>query len=201
MRIKLPQPLPIDYPLGKAVIKRRSRRRWLNKPIELDKIATILWATQGITDPGRGFRAVPSAGATYPLELYLVAENVTGLDKGVYHYIPWDHELSLVRKGSYSIELEKACLGQEWVGSAPANIVIAAVFERTTRFYGRRGIGYVYMEVGHAGQNIYLVAEALGLGTVAVGAFIDEEVSKIIGLHKDEQPLYIMPIGYPLGVR
>ena len=198
MRIKLPPPIRTDYPLYKAILKRRSRRSWKDKPVELEKISTILWAAQGITEPRRGFRAVPSAGATFPLETYLVVKSVLGLEPGVYQYIPYAHELKQLRKGDYSRELEIACLGQSWVGSAAANIVLTAVFERTTSYYGKRGIGYVYIEVGHAGQNIYLMAEALDLGTVAIGAFYDDEVAKIVGIdNRRERPLYVMPIGYP----
>ena len=91
----------------------------------------------------------------------------------------------------------EASLGQYWVGSAPVNMVIAADYGRTTRFYGDRGYRYVHMEVGHAGQNIYLQAEALGLGTVAIGAFYDNRVREILDLAKKLTPLYIMPIGYP----
>lgn len=196
-KISLPKPMHMDEPLSSVIARRRSRRRWTSKPVELEKIATILWAAQGVVDRGYGFRTVPSAGATYPLELYLVASNITGLDKGIYHYLPYEHSLELVKAGDYSRELENACLGQSWVGSAPANIVITALFHRTTRYYGKRGFMYVYIEVGHAGQNIYLAAEALGLGTVAIGAFYDDRVAGILGLSSDEKPLYVMPIGYP----
>ncbi len=196
MRIRLPPPIEINYPLYKAILRRRSRRSWVDRPVELEKIATILWAAQGITEPRKGFRSAPSAGATYPLETYLVSRRVAGLEPGVYHYLPHTHELELLRRGDYSRDLERACLDQPWVGGAAANIVLTAVFERTTSYYGRRGIGYVYMEAGHAGQNIYLVAEALGLGTVAIGAFYDEEVAGVLGLSGGEKPLYIFPIGY-----
>ncbi len=198
MKIKLPPPIETNYPLYQAVLKRRSHRSWINRAVELEKISTILWAAQGITEPRRRFRAAPSAGATFPLETYLVVRNVLGLGQGIYHYIPYNHELELLKKGDYSRELEIACLGQSWVGSAAANIVLTAVFERTTSYYGRRGIGYVYIEVGHAGQNIYLMAEALSLGTVAIGAFHDEDVARVIGIDINrERPLYVMPIGYP----
>ena len=198
MKIRLPPPIETSYPLYQVILKRRSRRSWTDRAVELEKISTILWAAQGITEHRKGFRAAPSAGATFPLETYLVVRNVLGLEHGIYHYIPYSHELELLKKGDYSKELEMACLGQSWVGSAAANIVLTAVFERTTSYYGRRGIGYVYIEVGHAGQNIYLMAEALDLGTVAIGAFYDEEVARIIGVDINrERPLYVMPIGYP----
>ncbi len=196
--ILLPQPIPMEEPLSSVIARRRSRRKWAKKPVELEKLATILWAVQGITDKRHEFRAVPSAGATYPLEVYVVVENVTGLDKAIYHYNPYNHSLEVVKTGSYGASLEKACLGQEWVGRAPFNIVLTAVFFRTTRYYGERGVMYVYLEAGHAGQNIYLAAEALGLGTVAIGAFYDEMVSEILGLTGSEKPVYIFPVGYPV---
>ncbi len=194
--IALPPPLELDYPLGRAIAKRRSRRSWLRKPVELEKVSTLLWAAQGVTSR-EGFRASPSAGATYPLELYLVACDVAGLEPGIYHYSPREHSLRIVVKGSLCRELGRACLNQEWVSTAPLNIVIAAVFERTTGYYGRRGVGYVYIEVGHAAQNIYLVSEAMNLGTVAVGAFYDDEVAKVVNLSHGEKPLYVLPAGYP----
>ncbi len=148
-------------------------------------------------------RAAPSAGATYPLEVYAVVKNggVEGLDAGVYHYQPEDHSLGLLRNGDLSEELASACLGQGWVREAPLNIVITAVYARTTRRYGTRGERYVHMEVGHVGQNIYLQATAMGLGTVAVGAFYDDEVRKVLGVSEEERPLYVMPVGISVRKR
>ena len=147
-----------------------------------------------------GFRASPSAGATYPLEIYVVVGNngVKGLAPGVYRYQPHSHSLVLVKKGDVREELYSACLNQEWIRDAPVVLVIAADYERTTRVYGERGIRYVHMEVGHVGQNIYLEATALGLGTVAVGAFYDDEVRVIIGAPENHHPLYVMPVGVPV---
>jgi len=186
--------------LEEAIYVRRSRRSWKKDvKIPLRHIAQILWAAQGITNWEEGFRAAPSAGATYPLELYVVVKKggVEGLDRGVYHYDPYKHCLVKTLDMDVTYELMEASLGQYWVGTAPVNLVIAAEYARTTRFYGDRGYRYVHMEVGHVGQNVYLQAEALGLGTVAIGAFYDNEVRKILGLSRNLAPLYIMPIGYP----
>jgi len=199
--IQLPQPrYQSEVSLEEAILKRRSRREWSSKPLALTAVSQILWAAQGITDPSRGFRAAPSAGATYPLEIYVVVKSggVENLEAGIYHYIPSHHMLKLVKKGDYSDELESAALGQRWVSSAPVNFVIMAAYERTTRIYGERGYRYVHIEVGHVGQNIYLQAVALDLGTVAVGAFYDQQVSEIIGV-TNLHPLYIMPVGHPGG--
>ncbi len=163
-------------------------------------MAQLAWAAQGITDKRYGFRTAPSAGATYPLEIYIVVKEngVAGLSEGVYHYLPREHELEVVKRGDYSRELMSACLDQEWVREAAINIVITAIYERTTDRYGERGkIRYVHMEVGHVGQNIYLQCVSLGLGCVVIGAFYDEEVKKILGVN--EEPLYVIPVGVKKG--
>lgn len=187
-----------------SIAYRRSIREYRDEPLTIEQLSQILWATYGVTDPSREFKSVPSAGATYPLEIYVVVktnsvklENGSYLEPGVYRYDWRKHVLIIVKKGDYSRELMRAALNQEWVSDASVNIVIAAVFERTTRRYGERGIRYVYMEVGHAGQNIYLEATALGLGCVVIGAFYDDDVSRVVGLSSDEKPMYIVPIGIP----
>jgi len=182
-----------------ALAYRRSIREYRKEPLTLFQLSQILWAAQGISETKWGFRTCPSAGATYPLEVYVVVgENgVIGLDAGVYHYDPHSHTLRLIKKGDYKEELYKAGLNQPWILNAPVNLVIAAEYERTTRRYGERGIRYVHMEVGHAGQNVYLEATALGLGTVVIGAFYDDQVREIVGAPKNQHPLYIIPIGVP----
>jgi SagB-type dehydrogenase family enzyme len=119
------------------------------------------------------------------------------LPAGSYKYNKRDHSIELIKSGNFREELTEAALHQEWVRKAPVNVVINSVYERTTRRYGDRGNRYVHIEDGHAGQNICLMAAALGLGTVAVGAFDDERVRKIIGAEKEEHPLYIMPVAIP----
>ena len=198
-RIKLPEP---SYESGvsieKAILLRRSRREYRDEPITLRQLSQLLWAAQGITESRYGFRTVPSAGATYPLEVYVVVKSggVKGLEAGIYHYLPKTHEIELVKLGDYSRELMKASLDQEWVGAAPINLVINAVYERTTRHYGDRGVRYVHMEVGHLGQNIYLQCISLGLACVVVGAFYDEEVKRIVG--GVGEPLYVIPVAVPV---
>lgn len=182
-----------------AIWLRRSIREFEDKPLTIDQLSQILWAAQGISYPPDEFRTAPSAGATYPLEVYVViGENgVEGLKAGIYHYLPKRHAIELRIEGDFRERLYRACLFQSWVLKAPVNIVITAVYRRTTRIYGERGIRYVHFEVGHVGQNIYLQATALGLGTVAIGAFYDEEIKKILRIEKDEEPLYVFPIGVP----
>ena len=182
-----------------AIARRRSIRSYTDEPLSLQDISQLVWSAQGITDPGRRFRAAPSAGATYPLEVYVVVgtNGVTGLAEGVYHYDPIEHQLENVLRGDLRSSLANAALGQGWVREAPVNIVIAAVYERTTGRYGDRGIRYVHMEAGHVGQNLYLQAVARGLGMVVVGAFHDDQVQALLQLPEDQKPLYIIPIGHP----
>jgi SagB-type dehydrogenase family enzyme len=195
-RIKLPEPrYDSETSIEKALNKRRSIREYKNEPLTLTEVSQLLWAAQGITDSERGFRTAPSAGALYPLEVYIVIGNVEGVTKGVYKYEPHEHELVKVRNGDTRDELTAAALGQTCVGGGSIIIVFSAVYERTTQKYEDRGIRYVHMEVGHAAQNVYLQAVALNLGTVTIGAFKDDEVRKILNMPDEEHVFYIMPVG------
>ena len=142
---------------------------------------------------------MPSAGATYPLEIFVVCgrNGVEEIDAGIYHYDIDSHSLTLHYEGDIRLALAGAALGEEGIYEAPVDIVICAIFERTTLDYGGRGERYVHMEVGHAGQDIYLQATALGLATFAIGAFNDEQVREVLRLDKQYKPLYIMPVGKP----
>ena len=194
--IQLPEPrYEGEMSVEEAIARRRSIRYYRDEPLTLDQVSQLLWAAQGITEKKRKFRASPSAGATYPFEIYVVVGNVQGLKPGVYHYNPFNHTLELIKEGDYRKELQKAALNQEWVGKAAIDIVLVAFYERTTKYYGERGYQYVHIEAGHIGQNIYLQATALNLGTVAVGAFYDKEVAKVV--ETDGTPLYIFPVGVP----
>ncbi len=178
-----------------ALSERRSVREYRDEALSLQEISQILWAAQGITAPQFGGRTAPSAGATYPLEVYLVVRKAQGVGPGVYRYLPQDHKLMEILEDDVSGQLARAALGQTFVSEAPVNLIFSAVFERTTTRYGERGIQYVYMEVGHAAQNVYLQAQSLGLGTVVAGAFDDRRVKDILNLAEEEVPLYIMPVG------
>lgn len=193
--IKLPEPKTDgSVSVEKALSQRRSRRNLLEEKIRLEDLSQILWAAQGITK-GEKFRTAPSAGALYPMEIYVVVGNVENIKAGIYKYKPYDNELVKILYGDVRKDLFKACLWQNFIEKTPLTIIIAAVYERVTKKYGERGKMYVHMEAGHIGQNIYLQCESLKLGTVAVGAFLDEEVKKILRLEKEETPLYIFPIG------
>jgi len=192
--IILPQPQKSsNTSIEESLLKRRSIREYKDEPLTITEISQILWAAQGITAPESGSRTAPSAGALYPLEVYLIVRKVENFEPAVYKYLPKDHKLNKILKSDISGELIK--VAQDFVSQAPAILVFSGVFERTTQKYGERGIRYVYMEAGHAAQNVYLQAQSLGLGTVTVGAFSDEEFKKILNLPEEETPLYIMPIG------
>jgi len=193
--IKLPEPsFDGELSVEKALRTRRSAREYRAEPLTLVEVSQLLWAAQGVTD-ATGLRAAPSAGALYPLEIYLVAGNVTGLPPAVYRYVPGAHTVSPVADGDRRVALSRAALEQEFIAVAPAALVFCAVSRRTTAKYRERGIRYVHMEVGHAAQNVYLQAASLRLGTVVVGAFRDEQVGEVIAAASGEEPLYIMPVG------
>ncbi len=177
-----------------ALLERRSIRNYKDEALTLAEVSQLLWAAQGITHPA-GYRTAPSAGALYPLEVYVVAGNVVGLPAGIYKYRPQGHELEKVAGGDVRADLCAAALDQEFVEDGAAVLVFAAVYERTTLKYGERGVRYVHMEVGHAAQNVYLQAVSLGLGTVVVGAFDDGEVERLLQMQDDERAVCIMPVG------
>jgi len=178
-----------------ALANRRSHRNFREDAISADQLLQILWAAYGITSPG-GLRTTPSAGALYPLEIYAVVGNTEGIEPGVYRYIADGHTLVRTVDSDVRRKLCEAALNQKMVAKAPASVFFSTVFSRMTKQYGERGVQYVYVEVGHAAQNVYLQAEALGLGTCAIGAFTDSVVKKILNLPAKEEPLYLMPIGY-----
>lgn len=188
-----------EVSLEEAIFKRRSIRSYRDEPLTLEEVSQLLWSAGGKTIDGitGATRAYPSAGGIYPLEIYLVAGSVRGLTKGIYRYRWQDHTIILVKEGDFRKQLMWAALGQRMIANAPVSLVFTAVYSRTTRRYGKRGkTRYVPMDMGGAGQNVHLQAEALGLGTVIIGAFRDGAVKEILGVEKEE-PLYIMPVGKP----
>ena len=193
--IELPGPkFDGSVPLEKTLAQRRSIRSYQSIPLTLDEIGQLLWAAQGISSP-RGYRTAPSAGATYPLEIYVSAARVDALPPGVYRYRPHEHDLVAVIDGSRQNELTRAALNQGAIRKAPAVFILTAKYARTTGRYGERGIRYVHMEAGHAAQNLCLQAVARGIGAVVIGAFRDREVQAVLGLEAEETPLYVIPVG------
>jgi|GEM_PF-191858 SagB-type dehydrogenase family enzyme len=201
--VKLPAPEQKgSVSVEEALAGRRSVRQYSGTPLTLKETGQVLWAAYGITRPEPdvpfmrgGMRTAPSAGALYPLDIYLFAGDVTDLPAGIYYYNSPTHELWLLTEGDQRPKLYEAAM-QPWVKEAPASLVFSAVFERTTKKYGPRGRErYVCMDLGHSGENVYLQCGALGLATVAIGAFSDAEVRFATGMTRQEEPLYIMPVG------
>jgi len=189
--LNLPAPrLKGNVSVEETILKRRSVRSFSKTKLTKEEISQLVWAGQGITESSTGHRASPSAGATYPLELYVMNKD------GLYHYEPRGHKLKLMRPGDLRSSLSRAAYGQRFIAQAPVDIVITAVYQRTARRYRERAIRYVHIEVGHVAENIHLQAVALGLGSVPVGAFVDEQVKRVLSLPKEEVPLYIIPVGH-----
>jgi SagB-type dehydrogenase family enzyme len=175
--------------LEQAIESRRSRRDFLPEPLSLEQIGQLAWAAQGQV-PGVRYRTAPSAGATYPLELFIVSAD------GLFHYLPGKHALEQLSRPDLRGKLCSAAWRQDFICAAPLTMVFTAEFSRTTGHYGKRGIRYVYMEAGHAAQNVHLQAESLGIGSVAAGAFDDAAVSRVLSLPDNLEPVYMVTTGY-----
>ena len=192
-QIRLPSVETVgEISLEEVIAKRRSERSFLNKDLDLKQIGQLLWAAQGITGKvgGYSFRSAPSAGALYPMELFVFTS------RGVFHYVPQGHYLKVTSKKDLRAALTSAALGQDAVKHAPISIVITAIYQRVTQKYGERGMQYVHIEAGHIAQNIHLQAVALNLSSVPIGAFKNEAIKKVLGEPAHYEPLYIIPVGY-----
>jgi len=193
-----------DVSVEKAMAKRRSHRNFQNREITAEQLSQILWAAYGITEPmpnypflRGGFRTAPSAGALYPFEIYVAVGKVKEIEAGVYKYVSQDHKIIRTIDKDIRDELCTAALGQDMIREAPVTVIYSAIFSRMTSKYGDRGRErYVCMDLGHSAQNIYLQAEALHLGTCAIGAFVDSKISQTLQLSTNEEPLYLMPVGH-----
>ncbi len=189
--VELPRPDTTgEQPLESVIAARRSVRAFTAETLSLAQVGQLLWAAQGVTDPA-GLRAAPSAGALYPLELYVI------LPEGLYHYRPAEHHMARLADEDLRETVWEAGLRQDALQQAPAIFVFAAVYERTAARYGDRAERYVHMEAGHAAQNLALQAVALGLGSVPIGAMQDEQVQARLDLPADHAPLYLIPVGHP----
>lgn len=190
--VTLPNPVKDgEMSLEAALQSRSTIREFSVEPLAMEVVSQLLWSAQGLTHDGHR-RTAPSAGATYPLELYLVSGD------GIYQHVPSDHTLLHTMKGDHRRDLHDASLEQEFILEAPVTLLFTAVFARTEQRYGStRSPRYIHMEVGHAAQNVLLQAVALDLGAVPIGAFEDERVSQVLGLPADHVPLYMISIGHP----
>ncbi len=188
-QIELPRPkLKGNLTVEEAIARRRSVRSYTSESLSLEQIAQLLWAAAGLTS-NHGQRAAPSAGARYPLEVYLACE------QGLFHYEVPTHSLIKTKAGEIRPALATAAHGQTFVAEAAISVVFTAIYERTTSRYRERGIRYVHIDVGHAAENVHLQAEALGLSSVPVGAFDDEAVAEVLGLSEEQKPVYLVPVG------
>ncbi|MGB9720003.1 MAG: SagB/ThcOx family dehydrogenase [bacterium] len=187
--IDLPEPQFTNASLENCIQRRRSIRNFQNKELAIEQISNLLWSAQGITDSVMEFRAVPSAGATYPLEIFLAKKD------GLFRYIVDGHKLKKEQDVDLRRDIARAALNQMFIADAGVVIIITAVYKRTAWRYGEKAYRYINNEVGHCAQNIHLEAVALGLGSVPIGAFNDEKIKKLLKL-EEEEPLYIVPVGY-----
>ncbi len=196
-QIALPDPRGYQgLNLEEAIETRRSVRDYSTGPISLGELSRLLYAAQGITESRRGFRAAPSAGALYPIELYAVVHNVTVLEPGIYHYAVREHGLELLQTGDFRTAIMQAGLWQDFLAQANVCFVLSAIFQRTRWRYRERAYRYVLLEAGHIGQNLYLAATSMGLGACAVGAFLDDDMNDLLGLDgKEEAVLYVVTVG------
>ena len=177
--------------LEEALARRGSVREFTREVLTERELSQLLWAAQGITH-AEGLRTAPSAGALYPLEIYVASAG------GFYHYEARPHQLARLSDRDLRAAMRRAALDQEAITQAPAVFVIAAVYELISREYGAaRTPRYVHMEVGHAAQSLLLEAVALALGGVPIGAFEDEALQKALALPVDQRPLYLVPVGHP----
>ncbi|HWS72735.1 MAG TPA: SagB/ThcOx family dehydrogenase [Thermoanaerobaculia bacterium] len=203
-RIALPgADLELPLPLGLALAGRRSRREFAPAALPQELLGRLLFASAAVTGTvtyegfTSGARTYPSGGALYPLEIYPVLQQVEGIADGIYHYDPWNHELEEVRAGNFHQQFAAMTIGQGMLAGANAVFFITAVFERSMWKYGQRGYRYTWIEAGHLGQNLYLVAGALGLAPVALGGFYDGEANALLDLAPNEQTIYAMCAGVP----
>jgi len=197
-KIKLPLPQKRGgAPLWDVIKKRRSIRKYKDKKMNIRELSQLLWATQGITERNREFRATPSAGGLYPIVTYVVVNNVETIDAGLYHYDVKKHELQLVDEGDKREPVTRAALDQRMAYNAPVVFVWSSIFQRSVWKYSERAHRYVYMDVGHIGQSMVTAATALGLGSCLIGALYDEEANELIGVDGEkESVIYMCTVGY-----
>jgi len=189
-------PYPSGLSVEEAIARRRSIRDFSSRPMSLEQLSQLLFSASGITEVRHSFRAAPSAGALYPIELYPIVNNVAELERGIYHYVVREHQLELVRQGDFRQEATRHALGQEMVGEASLALAMTAIFQRTRWRYAERTYRYVLLEAGHIAQNVYLSAVSQGLGCCAIGAFYDDDFNRLLGVDgKEEAILYLLAVG------
>lgn len=200
-KVKLDNPdLEGGRPLWEVIRARQSIRNYRNIPLGKEILSQLLWATQGISREAMGFefRTAPSAGALYPVETYLVLNNVEGIGPGVYHFDVKNHQLDLLKGGDFRMDVAHAALDQDMAYSANVVFVWTALFERSKWKYKQRAYRYIYLDAGHIAQNLALAAVAMGLGSCQIGALYDDEVNELVDIDGDKESiLYMSAVGYP----
>jgi len=202
LQIDLPKPDPkviVKPELFACMTDRRSRRKFTGKPLSLEELSFLLWATQGVREviPGRTYRTVPSAGSRHPYETYIAAAKVTGLEPGIYHYLALSHKLVQVSvQDDVAARMADISGGVKWMLDAAAVFVWAATAYRSEWRYHREAARVMLIDVGHICQNLYLAAEAIGCGTCAIGAYKQVEADRLFGLDGcEEYVVYYAPVG------
>jgi SagB-type dehydrogenase family enzyme len=200
-KIELPffdpnQPMSLDRTLK----QRKSVRDFQQKPISKNQLSYLLWASTGIQriEDGYEFRTTPSAGALYPIETYVVVNDVRKLEAGVYHYSIKAHQLEQLKQGEFRQEITAAALGQGMCQTSAVVFVWSAVFERCKWKYGQRAYRYIYLDAGHIAENLALAAVSLNLGSCEIGALYDNQVNVILGIDGTEESVLCMAaVGIP----
>lgn len=198
-KIKLPEPkengkTALDF----CIKKRKSIRDFSEEPIDLIQLSYLLWVSTGIQrkEHGYEFRTAPSAGALYPIETYIVVNNVLKLERGVYHYSIKDHTLEEMKLGDFSIKTANGALGQEMCARAAVVFIWTSIFQRSKWKYGQRAYRYIYLDAGHIAENLALASTGLGLGSCQIGALFDDEINEIVDVDgKNESTIYMSVIG------
>ncbi|MCX8159778.1 MAG: SagB/ThcOx family dehydrogenase [Candidatus Saccharicenans sp.] len=188
------------WPLFRTLNARRSVREFQKKPVSLQALSQVLWAAYGVTLKAGDFllRTAPSAGALYPVDIYVLAREVESLSPGLYHFVPANQTLRQRYEGNFNELLADAALNQDFLSEASFVLALTAVFERTTWKYGARGFRYIYLDAGHVAQNAALAAVSLGLGSCPVAAFFDDEINSLLGVNPArESAIYLLAIGWP----
>ena len=186
--------------LDQALKTRKSMRSFRREPLTKARLSYLLWASTGIqrVEAGYEFRTAPSAGALYPIETYIVANNVRNLDMGLYHYSVKSHQLEQLKHGDFSRRIAAAALGQSMCATAAVVFVWSAVFQRCKSKYGQRAYRYIYLDAGHIAENLALAAVSLNLASCEIGALYDDQVNAILDIDGTSESVICMAVlGHP----
>lgn len=196
--ITLPEPRTDGgISVEKALSERRSVRSFTNESVTLEEVSQLCWAAQGVTDE-KGHRTSPSAMASYPLEIYVLAGNVTDLPSGVYHYSPQGHNLTTISEGDRISYLFGGAAGgkEDWRKSAPVVFIVTGVFERINKIPGEDFSRFVQVEAGTASENLLLEVVSLGLGATYTAGFDENKTKEVLALSSNETPIAVLPVGH-----